>query len=271
MATQPAQTEATKLAKAYGPWALVTGASEGIGRSFAEQLANAGLNVVLVARRTEALTQLAHSLEAEHDVLCAVITADLSVPDDVRLVLDKTQHLDLGLLVCNAGFGTAGHFLAGDVATEMNMLAVNCAAVTQMTFELGRRFKARGRGGVVLLSSIVAGQGVASSAHYAATKAYVHTLGEGLQVEWQGSGLDLLIVAPGPVQTGFAARSGMRMAQSSTPAVVARQALQALGRKNLIHPGALAKLMASSLATAPRWLRVRVMSKIMHGMTAHLA
>lgn len=259
------------FAHAYGAWALVTGASEGIGQSFAEQLARAGLNVVLVARRTDELTRLARKLEASHDVLCAVITADLSEPDDVRQVIEKTRHLDLGLLVCNAGFGTAGHFLASSMASEMDMLAVNCAAVTQLTFELGQRLKARGRGGVVLLSSIVAGQGVASSAHYAATKAYVHTLGEGLQMEWQGSGVNLLIVAPGPVRTGFAARAGLRMGQASTPDVVAREALQALGRKNLIHPGALAKLMAGSLATAPRWLRVRLMSKIMSGMTQHLA
>lgn len=255
------------LSSTYGPWSVVTGASEGIGTSFAHELAASGLNVVLVARREARLDALAIELERCYGVLCAVIVADLSETEGMDRVLVHTENLDIGLVVCNAGFGTSGDFLDADLAVELNMLGVNCTALTCLTHGFGRRLRERGQGGMVLLSSIVATQGVARSAHYAATKAYVQTLGEGLQREWQNTGVHLLLVAPGPVQTGFAQRAGLRMAQASTPEVVARESLRALGRRQLIHLGRLAKLMAWSLATVPRWLRVRIMSGVMAGMT----
>ncbi|MEY3262845.1 MAG: hypothetical protein RL717_322 [Pseudomonadota bacterium] len=258
------------FARRYGPYALVTGASEGIGASFAEELAKAGLNIVLVARREDRLQELARHLEAKYGVLCPVICADLSNSEDVEKIFQITDQIDLGLVVCNAGFGTAGNFLDNQLDQELNMLRVNCAAVTTMLHHLGCALKSRGRGGVILLSSIVATQGVARSAHYAATKAYIHTLGEGLQEEWQGSGVDLLVVAPGPVATGFAFRSNLRFGKAATPDVVAQGSLRALGHRKMIHPGWLAKLLALALSTAPRRVRVKIMSAIMGSMTMHL-
>lgn len=254
----------------YGAYALVTGASEGIGQCFAEELAKAGMNVVLVARRQDRLNTLANTLEAKYKILCPVVNADLSSADQLEGLLQITDKLDIGLLVCNAGFGTAGNFLDAEIENEMNMLSVNCKAVSTLVHHFGQKFKTKGVGGVILLSSIVATQGVARAAHYAATKAYVHTLGEGLQQEWHGSGLDLLIVAPGPVETGFAQRSKMQLGKTVSPEVVAKQSLQALGRQHLVHPGWLAKCMALALSTAPRVLRVKIMSAIMGSMTQRL-
>lgn len=172
--------------------------------------------------------------------------------------------------MCNAGFGSAGNFLESDISNEMNMLSVNFPAVTQMTYEFGRKFMDRGHGGVVLVSSILALQGLPRSAHYAATKAFVHTLGEVLNEEWRGSGVDLLIVTPGPVESGFSARSKIQLRRAASPEVVAQHSLEALGRKNIIHPGWLANLMNLSLVTAPRRIRVKIMGVIMRSMTRHL-
>jgi short-subunit dehydrogenase len=254
----------------YGPYALVTGASDGIGASFAEELAKFGMNVVLVARREDRLHALAQHLEDKYNVLCPVIKADLSRPEELEAMFQISSSIDIGLVVCNAGFGTAGNFLDSDLATEMSMLEVNCAVVAMMAHYMGHRLKIRGNGGMILLSSIVATQGAARSAHYAATKAYVHTLGEGLQQEWRDNGIDLLLVAPGPVDTGFFARSNMQPGATAKSEVVARQSLAALGRKKVIYPGWMAKLMAVSLSTAPRWLRVKIMGTIMGSMTKHL-
>lgn len=262
--------QSSAMVRRYGTYAMVTGASEGIGRAFAEKLASVGLNVVLLARREDRLNELARELEGRYSVLCPVIQADLACEEQVAHVLQLTDTLDIGLVVCNAGFGTAGNFLASDVETELNMLAVNCIAVTRLVHHFGNKFRGKGAGGVILLSSIVATQGVPRSAHYAATKAYVQTLGEGLQQEWLGSGVDLLIVAPGPVATGFAKRSGMQLGRTASAEVVATQALNALGRQKLIHPGSLAKALAFALSTAPRWLRVKIMGSIMGSMTQHL-
>lgn len=265
MSTRPNHFKST-----YGPYALVTGASEGIGCAFATQLAKRGLNVLLVARRAEALNQLSRELESKFGVLCPVMVADLSIESDVEHVLQQSQKLDIGLAICNAGYGTAGSFLENDLEIEMNMLRVNCTAVTRMAHVLGHRFRTRGKGGMVLMSSIVATQGVPRSANYAASKAYIHSLGEALQEEWRDNGVDLLIVAPGPVATGFAKRSKMQMGQTATPDVVAIESLEALGKKHIVHPGWLAKLMVFGLSTAPRFIRVKIMGSIMSGMTKQL-
>jgi short-subunit dehydrogenase len=251
----------------YGPWALVTGASEGIGRAFAVELARRGVHVILVARRQLQLEQLATSLTQAHGVQCQVLPANLSHSQGVQQVLQSSADSDVGLVVCAAGFGTSGPFLQNDLPTELDMLQVNCGALAALSWGLGQRLVQRGQGGLVLLSSVVAFQGVSRSAHYAASKAYVQTLAEGLREEWSGLGVQVLSVAPGPVRSGFAARSQMTMAQAEDRQVVARASLDALGRSGTVRPGFLAKLLGYPLALTPRWGRVKIMGKVMTGMT----
>lgn len=259
--------EQTRLRTKYGPWAIVTGASSGIGREVAVQLAEAGLNLVLVARTQPVLDQLALELKAKHAVEVRVLPLDLAAETAVAEAATATADLDVGLLVAAAGFGTSGPFLDTPDDAEHEMLAVNCRAVLGLTREFGRRFAARGRGGVVLFGSIVGFQGVPNAAHYAATKAYTQSLGEGLAVELKPLGVDVLVSAPGPTHSGFAGRAGMTMRAALTSAEVARGTLRALGRRTVVLPGLLSKVLTWSLATAPRWLRVRIMAGIMKGMT----
>lgn len=255
----------------YGPWAVVTGASEGIGKSFAVALARQGFHLVLVARRSDLLDALAGQLTQAHGTQCEVLVADLSTAEGVAEVLERTARHDAGLVVCCAGFGTAGRFLEGDIGEELDMLRVNCGATTALSWGFGRRFASRGGGGLILLSSIVAFQGVPRSAHYAATKAYVQTLAEGLRAEWADRGIDVLAVAPGPVATGFAGRAGLTMGRSESPDVVATESLKALGRRGTVRPGLLAKVLGYGLAMTPRWGRIRIMAMVMRGMTKHHA
>lgn len=184
---------------------------------------------------------------------------------------DATTDLDVGLLVAAAGFGTSGPLLTASLATETEMVDLNCTGVLAMTWHFARRFAARRRGGVVLMSSLLAFQGVPRAANYAATKAYVQTLAEGLRVELAPVGVDVLASAPGPVRSGFADRADMRMSMALGPQVVARVTLNALGRKTTVRPGWLSKLLGWSLATLPRWGQVMVITQVMNGMTAHQA
>ncbi len=253
----------------YGPWAVVTGASSGIGRATAEQLAQSGMHVVLVARNADALNELAARLRAQQHVEVRVIATDLARLDGVAAVELGTTDLDVGLLVAAAGFGTSGPLVGAPLERELEMLDVNCRAVLMLTHHFGHRLKQRGRGGIVLFGSIVGFQGTPYAAHYAATKAYVQSLAEALHVELAPYGVHVLASAPGPTASGFAARSDMRMGATVSPDVVAGSTLAALGRQVTVHPGLLTKLLTYALALLPRGGRVRIIGMVMHGMTSH--
>ncbi|MBX2871332.1 MAG: SDR family NAD(P)-dependent oxidoreductase [Saprospiraceae bacterium] len=261
--------EQEKLANKYGPWALITGASSGIGRAIAIQLAEAGLDLILVARRLALLEAIKEELEKRCRIQVRCIEADLAKRSVIDELLEQTQTYDVGLLVGAAGFGTSGVFVDGDLKQELNMLSVNCEAILIMTHHFARRMLGRGRGGIILLASMVGFQGVPYAAHYAATKAYVQSLGEALAVELKPKNVDVLAAAPGPVNSGFADRANMQMGNVLSPEQVAIPILKALGKRHTVLPGGLTKLLVGSLRTLPRWAKVRVMSKVMGGMTQH--
>jgi len=251
----------------YGHWAVVTGASDGIGKAFAESLARSGFNLVIAARRKDVLADLATNLSGVHGLEVRPVACDLGTPEGVALLEDATDGLDAGLLVASAGFGTSGPFLSSALSAELGMIDLNCRAVAALTHSFGNRFVRRGGGGIVLLSSLVAFQGVPRAANYAATKAYVQTFAEGLRQELSGAGVDVLAVAPGPVQSGFGQRANMQMGMAQTPGEVARGALRALGTRGTVRPGFLAQCLELALKPLPRSGRVRVMGLVMGGMT----
>ncbi len=255
-----------RLVDRYGPWALVTGASDGIGAATARRLAAEGFALLLVARRQAKLTALADELKAAHRVEVETLAIDLGTEYGVSGLLRASEAHDIGMLVAAAGFGTSGSFLASPIADEVAMLDVNCRAVLSLTHAFGNRFAGRGRGGIVLFSSLVAFQGVPNSANYAATKAFVQSLAEGIGPELRARGVDVLAVAPGPVRSGFAARAGMRMGATDSPVTVAKGLIDALGRQSLVRPGMLSKLLEFALTFLPRRGRVWMMGKVMSGM-----
>ena len=223
---------------------------------------------MLVARRQDRLEALAAEIRDGQGVEAKVMSADLSVPEQVDEVLSATAELDLGLLVASAGFGSSGPFARAELDEELSMLAVNCRALLVMTHAMAGRFSARGRGGIVLMSSLLGFQGVPGAAHYAATKAYVQTLAEGLRAELADAGVDVLASAPGPVRTGFEGRAGLRYAQAESPRTVARQSLRALGRVATVRPGLIAKVLHRSTSVLPRPARVPLMRRVIAGMSA---
>lgn len=250
----------------YGPVALVTGASEGIGREFARELAAKKFDLVLVARRRDRLEALAAELTSRNGVAVSVLTADLGEPKGVAEVLSATESLDIGLLIAAAGFGSAGQFTDLPIADELNMIDVNCRAVVELTSTFATRFKARKRGGIILLGSLVGFQGVSYSSTYAATKAFIQSFAEGLRGELKAFGVDVLSVAPGPVATGFGERAGMKFTIAAQPASVAKVALSALGRSTTVVPGWFSKLLNWSLLPLPRWGKTMILTRVIKKM-----
>lgn len=239
----------------YGPSALVTGASSGIGRSFARLLAEAGLDLILVARRLDRLEELAAELRSRHGVEVTVHEVDLSDPAAVDRLLDQEANTDIGLLVSNAGFGVKGPFENGDAATLAAMVAVNCQAPTRLAHALVPRLRRRGRGGVVFTSSVEGLLGCPYSAAYSATKAYVNALGEGLWGELTPAGIDVLTLCPGATDTEAPRLQGIDPAtlrHLMDPDDVARGALENLKNGPIYVPSEHYRAQFDTLVTMPR-------------------
>jgi short-subunit dehydrogenase len=219
----------------YGPWAVVAGASEGLGAEFARQLAAAGLHVVPVARRQALLDELAAELEARHGVEVRPVSLDLSRSDAASVLREKTQDLDVGLVVYNAALSPIGPFLEQDLDEKLRVLDVNCRTPLALAHEFGRVMLARGRGGLLLVGSLSGLQGSALVATYAASKAFDLVLGEGLWEELRRDGIDVLTFCAGATRTpnyeASRPRKVSRLAPSvMEPAAVVAEALERLGK-----------------------------------------
>ncbi|CAN5456384.1 SDR family NAD(P)-dependent oxidoreductase [soil metagenome] len=190
------------FARQFGPWALVAGASDGTGEAYARELARRGLDVVLLARRAEMLDRLAHELSAEHGVRTATIVADLTDPAIGELVERGLDGREIGLLVINAGaVHGAAHFLDRPLDQVLSLVALNCGAPTTLAHQLGGPMRARGRGGIVIMSSMAMAAGSAFNATYCAAKAYEVILAEALWSELQPLGVDVMSVIAGATDT----------------------------------------------------------------------
>jgi uncharacterized protein len=260
--------EKTRLRK-YGQWAIITGASSGIGLELAIRLAEAGLDLVLNSRHIDKLNEVEKEIKLKFPVKIKTVASDVSTSEGIDKIIESTQGLDIGLLVASAGYGTSGLFINSSLHAEINMLRVNCEALLSLTHYFCQIFTQQKRGGIVLMSSMVAFQGVPYSANYAATKAYVQSLAEGLAIELKPLGVDVLAAAPGPVKSGFEQRANMKLQMSLKPTQVGVPILRALGRKNTVLPGTLTKILVYSLRTVPRWAKIKIMEKVMGGMTKH--
>ena len=185
----------------YGPWAVVAGASEGIGASFSRKLAARGLNLVLVARRAAPLETLAAELRDQHGIEVRVQPLDLGSADAVSSLGAAIEGLDVGLLIYNAAYSPIGRFIDVEVEEHLKAVAVNVQGPLRFSHYFGRRLAERGKGGIILMSSMSGYQGTAMVANYAATKAYDTILAEGLWYELRGRGVDVLACIAGATLT----------------------------------------------------------------------
>lgn len=208
MTTAPASTadsvsdSATDFRERYGPWALVSGASEGTGAEFALQAAAKGLNVVLVARRADKLDELAARIRAEHGVEVVIRSMDLAAPDAAAQLRQVAEGRDLGLVVFNAGGDSVGGpFLDKEYAAWQMLTRRNIDLLTEACHDFARAFVARGRGGLIIVGSEAALGGCGRLAIYTATKAYAMNFGESLWKELKPRGVDVLNLLIGATDT----------------------------------------------------------------------
>jgi short-subunit dehydrogenase len=225
-------------------WALVTGASMGIGEAFARALAERGMHVVLCARSEDRLQALAQAIRAEHGVQAHVVAADLAQPGAPAEVWARASAgRDIHLLVNNAGFGLHGRFEALPAERQREMVALNCTAVLELAHLALGAMRPRGGGGIINVASVVAFQPVPWVATYAATKAFVLSLSAALSEENRGSGVRILCLSPGSTPSGFQATAGTRVSRNQPGLLQPREVVDATlaafdARKTQVAPGA---------------------------------
>jgi uncharacterized protein len=224
----------------YGPWALIAGASEGTGAEFARQLAALGLNCVLVARRLEPLQRLSAELQSEHKVQTRVLTLDLSADDAAERMRAACADLEIGLYVSNAGADSSGiRFLDAPLDKWHGLLNMNVRTVMDAVYTFASAMKARGRGGLILMSSGAALGGQPRLAMYSGTKAFEVNFAESLWAELKPCGVDVLSVA--------------------APAMDTPVLRETLKRKNLtadqlVHPAEVVRIALAELPTGPTYV-----------------
>lgn len=252
-------------------WALVTGASSGIGSAFARLLAARGANLVLAARGGAPMEALAATLREAHGVQVVVEPIDLARPGVGAELAARlaARGIALDILINNAGFGVYGEFHSQPLARTLEMLQLNIASLTELTHVFANDMARRGGGQVLLVASILGYQATPGYAAYAASKAYVLNFGEALHLELAPHGVTVTVLSPGVTATNFMAVSGMSATRfqrmlAMPPEPVAAAGLAAMfKRRQSVMPGALNRLMVLMNRLAPRALQSRIAGYLM--------
>ena len=252
----------------FGRWAVITGASSGIGREFARQVAASGINVVLVARRGSVLNEVGLQCSKEFGVEYRVIAADLSVEGFIGQLAEATRELDVGLVISNAGGANPGRFLDKESSELAMTLRLSALAHAEIARHFGRMLVERRRGGLVFVGAMGAENGAPFMAHDGGAKAYVRSLGLALHAELKPYGVHVTDVMPGPTDTPVLARFGLDPKNMSIKPLradsVVKEGLKALSanRPELV-PGLMNRIMRAVVpAAVTRSLMMRMFEKM---------
>ena len=247
----------------YGQWAIITGASSGIGKAFAYDVANQGMNVILVSNEKEQLETISSEIASQFGIKalpCCVDLANQSCINDIAKLADGKE---IGLLVNDASYGIHGKFTETPVEDYYNLINVNVNAYVTLTHKFLPQMISRKKGAVIMVSSLNAFSPIAESAIYTATKAFELFFGGALWLEMKENNVDVLVVMPGPTRTGFQEKAGTKVnAMALTPEDLVRGVWPCLGKKMVYIPGLYNKLISFIGSNIDMEKRVQLASKI---------
>lgn len=251
----------------YGPWAVVSGASSGLGRAFARGLAERGIHTVLLARREQRLLDLARELETTYGIEARPVSVDLGRSDFLDTIVTRLDGVEAGLLVNNAGFTNSGNFLDNPLERELSLLHVNCRASMVLAHHFGKSMRERGRGGIIMISSIAAFAGIPYWAQYSASKSYDLLLAESLAQELRDYAVDVLALCPGAIRTEFETYSGFLASLLAVePEPVVDHALKRLGNTDVTVVGWANRLSVLGTRVLPRSVVSKLFGFIIRSM-----
>jgi uncharacterized protein len=252
----------------FGPWALITGSSSGIGREFARQIAASYINVALVARRKALLEALGAEISRDFGVKHRVIVADLSQEGFIARLADATSDLDIGLVISNAGGANPGRFTDKDRDELAMTLRLSALAHAELALCFGRKLVKRGRGGLLFVGAMGADMGAPFMAHDGGAKAYVQSLGLALHEEFKPQGVHVTVLPPGPTDTPVLAKFGLDAKTMPIRPLkvehVVTEGLNALSaNRAIIIPGLMNRIMRGVLpASLTRSISRRMFEKM---------
>lgn len=251
------------LKEKYGEWALITGASSGIGEEFARRLAADEMNLILVARREKKLQALAKELKEKHQIEVVIAPIDLSQNDFMKELKECIGKREVSMLINDAGFGSNGEFINADAEQEINMVKVNCLAPTILTHHFACKMAERKKGAIVFLGSIVAFQPTPFMTTYAATKVFNAYMGDALWYELRKYNIDVLTLNPGGTETEFQRISNASTGpKPRTVQQVVSTALKALGKKPSVIDGNMNKALGISSRFVSRKFMIKAAGSI---------
>ncbi len=249
------------LSNKYGKWAIVTGASSGIGKEFAFYLAREKMNLILISRRNK--NELAKQLKEQYGTEIISLDLDLSIPENLEIIKEEIEERDIGILINNAGFSKVGNFVKNDINTYMEMINLNCTAPVYLTHITLEKMLNKKRGAIIFLGSLLAYQPAPYMSVYSATKSFDLTFGLSLYSELKKQGIDILVINPGSTKTEFhqiAGSSGGFFQRRADDVV--RTAMKSLGKKPTAVDGIINKILVTGGRIIPVKLSLAITEKI---------
>jgi len=253
--------------KKFGPWAIITGASSGIGEGFARQLAHDGFNLILVARRKEKLEKIGVEMSTKHNIMFKVISADLSNENATEDIITQTEGLEVGLLISNAGTGKAAKFFDKSEDELKNLIQLNAISHLSLAHYFGKKMAVRRRGGILLTGAMGAINGVPYMANEAGTKGYIEGLGKSLHTELKEFGIHVTVLVTTPTETPVFYKLGFTLKNSPVSPISVVQCVEeslfALAKnKATVLPGLKFRIMnALTPASVSREMSGKIMKK----------
>lgn len=230
----------------YGPWVVIAGASEGVGGAFARKLAQAGLNLVLIARKQASLERVAEQVRAESSVQVRTLALDLTSSDVLERVCAITDDIEVGLLVYVAGANQGmERFFDAPLSSALRVVRLNPIGQVTLSYHFGKKMSSRGRGGIILIGSLASSAGATPLVAYCASKAFTQNFAEGLWSELQPRGVDVLYVVLGAVATPNRQRQSVDRSQKG------RSDLKDDPNQNVMQPDDLAQQSLACLPDGP--------------------
>lgn len=257
----------TAFKEKYGTWALVTGATSGIGEAISKELAMKGMNIVLVARKKEDIEIKSSGLKKEYQIDTRIISADLATDEGIEKLKAETADLPVGILVIAAGLEVNGAFEKNNIQKELKVVQINVSTTLQLTHHFSGKMVKAGKGGIILVASLSGHMPNPYFANYAGTKAYVLNFGASLYGELKPKGVDVTVLSPGLTKTSMTSDNGVDWSktpmQAMSPEKVAQTAVKSLGKKLVAVPGMKNKMMAAMAKFSPLKMQAKMNTKMM--------